>query len=154
MSHLNVAQPSNMNHEYLYQEVGRHSLLEYITALPGDHFVHLSQMYHISTAERETWLHVSCDVSIITIHEIQTLMAGPLIWTISHWGEIYGGVKGDHTIKGPGKKIEGGLRWDYRLEQEHSNRKKLLEFLHFQVKQLILLAFALSGQLCKPFHQD
>lgn len=106
MSHLNVAQPSNMNHEYLQPEVGRHSLLEYITTVPGDHFVHRSEMYHISTAERETWLHVSCDVSIITIHEIQTLMAGPLIWTISHWGEIYSGVKGDHTIKGLGRKTE------------------------------------------------
>lgn len=106
MSHLNVLQPSNMNHEYLHPEVGRHSLLEYITILPGDHFVHPTKMYHISTVEKETWLHVSCDVSIITIHEIQTLIAGPLIWTISHWGEIYSGVKGDHTIKGPGRKTE------------------------------------------------
>lgn len=106
MSHLNVLQPSNMNHEYLHPGVGQHSLLEYITTLPGDHFVHPSKMYHISTVERETWLHVSCDVSIITIHEIQTLMAGPLIWTISRWGEIYSWVKGDHTIKGPGRKTE------------------------------------------------
>lgn len=103
MSHLNVQQPSNMNHEYLHPRVGQHSLLEYITTVPGDHFVHPSKMYHISTVERETWLHVSCDVSIITIHEIQTLMAGPLIWTISRWGEIYSGVKGDHTIKGLGR---------------------------------------------------
>lgn len=106
MSHLNVLQPSNMNHEYLHPGVGQHSLLEYITTVPGDHFVHPSKMYHISTVERETWLHVSCDVSIITIHEIQTLMAGPLIWTISRWGEIYSGVKGDHTIKGLGRKTE------------------------------------------------
>lgn len=104
MSHLNVLQPSNMNHEYMHPGVGQHSLLEYITTVPGDHFVHPSKMYHISTVERETWLHVSCDVSIITIHEIQTLMAGPLIWTISCWGEIYSGVKGDHTIKGLGRK--------------------------------------------------
>lgn len=106
MSHLNVLQPSNMNHEYLRPGVGQHSLLEYITTLPGDHFVHPSKMYHISTVERETWLHVSCDVRIITIHEIQTLMAVPLIWTISHWGEIYCRVKGDHTIKGLGRKME------------------------------------------------
>lgn len=106
MSHLNVLQPSNMNHEYMHPGVGRYSLLEYITTVPGDHFVHPSKMYHISTVERETWLHVSCDVSIITIHEIQTLMAGPLIWTISRWGEIYSGVKGDHTIKGLGRKTE------------------------------------------------
>lgn len=108
MSHLNVLQPSNMNHEYMHPGVGQHSLLEYITRVPGDHFVHPSKMYHISTVERETWLHVSCDVSIITIHEIQTLMAGPLIWTIIRWGEIYSGVKGDHTIKGLGRKTEGG----------------------------------------------
>ena len=49
MSHLNVLQPSNMNHEYLHPGVGQHSLLEYITPVPGDHFVHPSKMYHIST---------------------------------------------------------------------------------------------------------
>lgn len=89
MSNLNVLQPSNMNHEYVHPGVGQHSVLEYITTVPGDHFVHPSKTYHISTVARETWLHVSCDVSIITIHEIQTLMAGPLIWTISRWREIY-----------------------------------------------------------------
>lgn len=99
MSHLNVLQPSNMNHEYMHPGVGQHSLLEYITTVPGDHFVHPSKMYHISTVERETWLHVSCDVSIITIHEIQTLMAGPLIWTISRWGEIYSGVMAITPLK-------------------------------------------------------
>ena len=119
MSHLNVLQPSSMNHEYLHPGVGQLSLLEYITTLPGEHFVHPSKMYHISTGERETWLHVSCDVSIITIHEIQTLMAGPLIWTISCWGEIYSGVKGDHTIKGLGRKTEPDWRDNWlELEQQ------------------------------------
>lgn len=45
LSHLNVLQPSNMNHEYLHPGVGQHSLLEYITTLPGDHFVYPSKMY-------------------------------------------------------------------------------------------------------------
>lgn len=54
MSHLNVLRPSNMNHEYMHPGVGQRSLLEYITSVPGDHFVHLSKMYHISTVQRET----------------------------------------------------------------------------------------------------
>lgn len=145
MSHLSIAQPSNMNHEYLYPEVGQHSLLEYITAVPGDHFVHLSKMYHISAVERETWLHVSCDVSIITIHEIQTLMAGPLIWTISHWGEIYGGVKGDHTIKGPGRKKE-------RESKESTEATWISLFLSGAINISAFLRSLVS--FANIFHQD
>lgn len=51
--HLNVLRPSNMNHEYMHPGVGQHSLLEYITSAPGDHFVHPSKMYHISNVERD-----------------------------------------------------------------------------------------------------
>lgn len=53
MYHLNVPRRSNMNHEYMHPGVGQHSLLEYITSVSGDHFVHPSKMYHISTVQRE-----------------------------------------------------------------------------------------------------
>lgn len=156
MSHLNVLLPSNMNHEYMHPGVGQRSLLEYITTVPGDHFVHPSKMYHISAAERETWLHVSCDVSIITIHEIQTLMAGPLIWTISRWGEIYSGVKGDHTIKGLGRKTVSD-NWSarslcFRAAINISVRRSRVNLanISFRIKEGVVELWRFSSQNVTP----
>lgn len=115
MFHLNVLRPSNVNHEYLHTGVGQHSLLEYISRASGEHFLHPWKTDRISSC-RETWLHVSCDVSIITIHEIQTLTAAPLIWIISRWGGIYRWAEGGRAVKGLGRKTERA--WLARLAGE------------------------------------